>query len=96
MEGVIELNLKQMAAAYIFIFILLAIVKTRGISREREIIVSSIRMTLQLILTGYILVYLISNMHPLYTILVISIMETFAIHNIFKRIKMKLSKSQKE
>lgn len=95
MEGVIELNLKQMAAAYIFIFILLAIVKTRGISREREIIVSSIRMTLQLILTGYILVYLINNMHPLYTILVISIMEIFAIHNIFKRIKMKLSKSQK-
>ncbi|PKM50425.1 MAG: iron export ABC transporter permease subunit FetB [Firmicutes bacterium HGW-Firmicutes-7] len=96
MEGVIELNIWQMAAAYIFIVILLVIVKARGISREKEIIISSIRMTIQLVLTGYILVYLFNNMHPLYTILAISIMEIFAIYNIYKRSKTKLSKSLKK
>ncbi|MBS3995630.1 MAG: iron export ABC transporter permease subunit FetB [Alkaliphilus sp.] len=96
MEGVIDLNLWQMAAAYVFIIILLVIVKLRGISREREILISTIRMTLQLILTGYILVYLFDNMHLVYTIIVIALMEVFAIYNICERSKVKLSKSLKK
>ncbi|KAB3529293.1 iron export ABC transporter permease subunit FetB [Alkaliphilus pronyensis] len=95
MEGVIDLQLWQLAASYVFIVILLFIVKARGISREKEIIVSSIRMTLQLILTGYLLVYLFNNSNPLYTLLVIAIMEVFAIYNIIKRSKFKLSKGLK-
>lgn len=95
MNGVIDLNIWQMAASYIFIVILLIIVRFRGISREKEIILSSVRMTLQLILTGYILVYLFENANPFYTVLVIIIMETFAIFNIFKRSKITLPKKLK-
>ncbi|WP_352420498.1 iron export ABC transporter permease subunit FetB [Proteiniborus sp.] len=95
MDGVIDLKLWQMVSAYIFVVILLFIVKARGISREKEILISSIRMTIQLILTGYILIYLFNNSNPLYTIIVIAIMEIFAIYNIFKRSKTKLSKSLK-
>lgn len=96
MDGVMDLQLWQMAASYIFILILLFIVRARGISREKEILISTIRMTIQLILTGYILVYLFNNINPLYTILVIVVMEIFAIHNIFKRARSKLSKSLKK
>ncbi|MFP4697216.1 MAG: ABC transporter permease [Eubacteriales bacterium] len=95
-EEVLNLQLWQMAASYIFIVILLFIVKARGISREKEIIISTIRMTLQLILTGCILVYLFDNIKPFYTIIVIIFMEAFAIYNIFKRTKTKLSKSLKK
>jgi len=95
MDGVIDLQLGQIAAAYIFIVILLFIVRVRGISREKEILISSIRMTVQLILTGYILIYLFNNINPLYTIMVIASMEGFAIYNIFKRTKTKLSKPLK-
>jgi len=96
MDGVIELQLWQMAAAYIFVVILLLIVRTRGISREKEILVSSIRMTVQLVLVGYILVYLFNHIHPINTIIVIVVMEGFAIHNIYKRTKTKLSKALKK
>ncbi|AKL96568.1 hypothetical membrane protein UPF0014 [Clostridium aceticum] len=96
MDGVIELQLWQMAAAYIFVVILLFIVRMRGISREKEILISSIRMTVQLILVGYILVYLFNNINPLNTIIVIVVMEVFAIHNIYKRTKGKLSKPLKK
>jgi putative ABC transport system permease protein len=95
MEGVINLQLWQMAAAYIFVVILLLIVRARGISREKEILISTIRMTLQLILTGYIMVYLFNNINPIYTIIVIIAMEIFSIHNVFKRAKTKLSKPLK-
>lgn len=93
MDGVIDLQLWQMAAAYIFVVILLIIVRAKGISREKEILISSVRMTLQLILTGYILVYLFNHPHPLYTLIIIVAMELFAIYNIFKRSKERLSKS---
>ncbi|SNR94931.1 Uncharacterised protein family (UPF0014) [Anaerovirgula multivorans] len=64
MEGIIHLQLWQMIAAYIFIVILLFIVKIKGISRERDILISTTRMTIQLILTGYILVYIFDHSHP--------------------------------
>jgi len=96
MDGVINLQLWQMVSAYIFVVILLVIVRAMGISREKEILISSIRMTVQLILVGYILVYLFDNINPLNTIIVIVVMEVFAIHNIIKRTKAKLSKSLKK
>jgi putative ABC transport system permease protein len=96
MQGIIDLNIWQMIAAYLFIVILLLIVKSRGISREKEILISTIRMTVQLIFTGYVLVYLFNNIHPLLTVFVICIMEVFAINNIYKRVKTPLSKDLKK
>lgn len=95
MADLIDLNIGQMISAYIFIVILLAIVKARGIEREKEILISTLRMTIQLILVGYILIYLFENINVLYTILAIIIMELFAINNIYERTKTKLSKSLK-
>ena len=95
MEGIIELQIWQMAAAYFFLIILLIIVRIRGISREKEIIIAAFRMTLQLVMVGYLLVYLFEHVNPINTIIVIIIMETFAIYNIFKRTKEKISDSLK-
>jgi putative ABC transport system permease protein len=91
MNHVIDLQLWQMIAAYIFVLIVLIIVKIKGIPREKEIFISSIRMTIQLILTGYLLVYLFQNPSPLYTILILIAMEVFSVFNIIKRTKNKLS-----
>lgn len=91
MKGAIELQIWQMSAAYIFVIIIMIIVKIKKIPREKEIIISSIRMTLQLILTGYILVYLFEFPSPVYTILVLVVMEFFSVYTIIKRAKVKLS-----
>lgn len=96
MDKVIDLQIWQVASAYIFILVLLLIVKLKGIPREKEIIISSIRMTLQLILTGYILLYLFDNINPFITVFVIGIMEIFAIFNIFKRVNVNLSQKLKK
>lgn len=88
---VIELQIWQLAAAYIFVLLLMVIVRIKGIHREKEIVISSIRMTLQLILTGYILVYLFENPHPVLVLLTIAVMLVFAVSNIMKRVKTPLS-----
>ena len=87
MAKIIDISLLQLISAYIFVIILLFIVKIKGISREKEILIANIRMTLQLSLIGYILVYIFENPSPFLTLLIIVIMETFAIFNIFKRVK---------
>ncbi len=96
MDQIIELQFWQMAAAYLFILILMAIVRGKGIPREKEIVIATARMTLQLILTGYVLVWLFENRHPLLTILAVAVMLAFAIANITKRVKTQLSPALKK
>lgn len=96
MNGVVDIQIWQMVAAYVFVLILLIIVRIKGIRRETEILISTFRMTIQLILTGYVLVYLFEKPNPIYTILIIIVMEIFAINNIIKRIKQKISASLKK
>lgn len=95
MDKVIQIEIWRMAAAYVFILILLLIVKAKGIPREKEILISSARMTVQLILTGYILTFVFKNSNPYITILIICVMEAFAIHSIITRSKLKLSSKLK-
>lgn len=96
MNNVIQLSLLQMISAYLFIVVLLFIVKAKNISREREILIASIRMTLQLMIAGVILVYLMKNPSPWLTLLVLLGMELFSIFNILKRIKDPMSNALKK
>ncbi|MDD2251567.1 MAG: iron export ABC transporter permease subunit FetB [Dehalococcoidales bacterium] len=87
MEGIIELTLWQVAAAYLFVVIVLLIVKSRGIKKEGEIVLSSVRMTLQLILAGYVLVYVLDNPNPFITVAIVILMEAFAIYTVMAKFK---------
>ena len=91
MNGIIEIGTLQLLGAYVFLLVLLYIVKRQGIGREKEIVIASLRMTLQLILMGYVLVYLFAVNHYLLSIGVLLLMEIFAIRNIYSRVKVKIS-----
>ena len=91
MQGSIDLSFWQLTAAYIFILLLILMVRIKGIPREKEILISSLRMTIQLVLIGYILAFVFEQSHPIYTLLITGIMLIFAIHNIFTRTKSPLS-----
>nr|WP_282580186.1 iron export ABC transporter permease subunit FetB [Natroniella sulfidigena] len=81
----------QLVAAYIFVLILLVIVRIRKIDREQEIILATVRMTIQLVLVGYVLTYIFEQDNYLFTILVILVMEIFAVNNIYQRVKQRIS-----
>ena len=91
MNGIINLTIKQVMLAYVFVLVVLTIIRLRGIGREREILLASVRMTLQLILTGYVLAYVFANPSPWITAGIIILMESFAIYTIFQRFAGKLS-----
>jgi len=95
MNGIIEIGTFRLILAYIFIAILLFIIKIKGIKREKDVLIGSVRMTIQLILTGYILSYIFDNPNPFVTIIYLLIMLAFAVHNTFKRVKVKLKNNLK-
>lgn len=87
----IDLPVFQLILAYIFVVLLIFILRLRGIPREKEVLIASIRMTIQLILVGYLLAYIFDHSRPVYTVVIIAVMELFAVFNIFKRVKAELS-----
>ncbi|HET7578790.1 MAG TPA: iron export ABC transporter permease subunit FetB [Bacillales bacterium] len=90
-DHILHLEIWQLASAYVFVLLLLVLVKWRKIPREKEILISSIRMTIQLVIVGFILTYIFAHPNVWVSMLVVALMETFAIYNIYRRVKLDLS-----
>ncbi|MFP4177804.1 MAG: ABC transporter permease [Acholeplasmataceae bacterium] len=87
----IELEIIRVIIAYVFVLGLFFALRMRGIGRERLLIIAMIRMTVQLILIGYLLIYIFDHPHPLWTLFVILLMILFAIHTVLKKFPGQLS-----
>lgn len=90
-NSIMDLSILQLSAAYVFILLLLLIFRARGIRREKQILIASVRMTLQLTIMGYVLMFVFDNPSWWLTGIMIAIMIAFAIYNVIKRVKEKVS-----
>ncbi|MEW6661930.1 MAG: ABC transporter permease [Bacillota bacterium] len=90
MNDLIEIGFWRLSAAYFFVIVLLLILRRFEIGKEKEVLLSTIRMTIQLVLVGYLLEYLFGHQNLLITLLLLVIMLGFAINNVFSRIKKRL------
>ncbi|MFW5972262.1 MAG: ABC transporter permease [Bacillota bacterium] len=86
MNNIIDISLVQLIVAYIFVLILLIIVKREHIGHEWEIVLANFRMTIQLILVGYVLTYIFANPNIWFSLLILLLMQGFAIQNIYSRV----------
>lgn len=94
--GVIDIPLIQLIIAYFFVLVLIIIVRKQKIDKEKQIILAATRMTLQLVIVGFLLEYIFEMPHPGITLLILIIMEGFAIQNIFSRVSTELSFNMKK
>ncbi len=92
MEEMIQIGPWRLLAAYAFVILLLILARIQGIGKEREIIFSTLRMTLQLVIMGYVLVYIFDTSAFYITLAIFAVMVFFAIRNIFARVKAPISK----
>lgn len=86
-DSVMDLSLLNLGFAYIFVLLILLIFKSRGIARERQIVTATIRMSIQLTIMGYVLMYVFEHPSWYLTLLVLGVMVSFAIYNAKKRVK---------
>ncbi|WP_291635224.1 iron export ABC transporter permease subunit FetB [Clostridium sp.] len=84
MQGAVTLGLFQFSLIYLLLIIVLIIMKKSKINQTRLLLVASIRMTVQLVLVGYILQYVFSNPNPLFTVFFLILMITFSVNRVLK------------
>lgn len=96
MEGIINISLLHLLSAYIFVIILTILFRKRQISGEKDLFVAVFRMTIQLALVGYILEYIFGSRSLWLTLLALTIMETFAVRNVYNRVKIGMSSAYRK
>lgn len=87
MNDIIALNIGQFALIYLLLILVLIIMKKCKINQTKLLMVSSIRMTVQLVLAGFILTYILQNPHPAFTLFYILLITFFAIYTVLSRNK---------
>ena len=87
MEGAIQLNIVQFSLVYLLLIIVVAIMKKSNIKKTKLLIVSSIRMSVQLTLAGLILTYILNNPDPVFTLAYLLVMLVFSIYYVLSKNK---------
>ena len=87
MNEIHEINLINFGAAYLLLLLVFAIMKKCKVNQSKLLLVASIRMTLQLVLAGLVLTFIIQNPHPAFTVLFLCAMTGFAMYTILSRNK---------
>ncbi|MBX4267825.1 ABC transporter permease [Clostridium estertheticum] len=82
MEGIVKLSISHFLLIYLLLIIVLLIMKKSKVTQTKLLLVASLRMTIQLIIVGYILQYVFSNPKPLFTVIFLIIMIIFSIHRV--------------
>ena len=83
-----EIELLRLGAGYGVILLVLAVAARWKTGRTAEILIATARMTVQLVAVGYLLELVFQRPHPAVTVLLVGVMEVFAVRNIFARVKL--------
>lgn len=94
-NGVINLSGKQLALTYILVGVVLLLTTMNGLDRKKDIIVSIVRMTVQLFIAGSVLVFIFDTDNFIFPIGMFLVMEFFAIFNVIRSSEEELSSSLK-
>lgn len=87
MNDVIQLNIFQFSIIYILLFLVLLVLKKSKINQTKLLIVASIRMTIQLMLAGFVLTYIFKNPSPVFVVIYILAMMAMSVHMVLSRNK---------
>lgn len=85
MNGIVTLSIFQFSLIYLLLLIVLGVMKKAKINQDKLLIMASFRMTIQLVLAGFILTYIFENPHPLFTFTYVGIMIVFSIKRVLSK-----------
>lgn len=85
MGSIIELQIWQFLCVYLLLLVVIGIMKKCKIDKSKLLLTASIKMTVQLVLAGYILTYVFKNPHLILTFIYLAAMIVFTIYQVLKR-----------
>ncbi len=87
MPEMIAIETWRLAASYLFLVLLMIMSLLLKLGHGKEFLVATVRMTLQLVLAGYLLELVFRQQHLLVTLAIMLFMQTFALFTIYGRLK---------
>lgn len=85
MNGVADITIPHFLLIYLLLIIVLAVMKRCQISQTKLLFVASLRMTVQLIIAGFVLMFIFEKPNPLFTSIYIIAMIAFATHRVISK-----------
>ncbi len=85
MKGIIQLEIWQFLLIYLLLVVVLVVMRVCRVDKTRQLVVASIKMTVQLILAGLILTYIFEHPHPLFVVAYLGAMTGFTIHRVLSK-----------
>jgi putative ABC transport system permease protein len=84
MKGAVSLSFFQFSLIYLLLIIVLLMMKKSKVNQTKLLLVASLRMSVQLVIVGYVLQYIFSNPKPIFTVIFLVLMIAFSIHRVIK------------
>ena len=85
MTGAAAIGIQRFLVIYLLLLVVLALMKRSKISQTKLLLTASLRMTVQLVIAGFLLTYIFENPHPLFTAGYLFAMMGFAIHRVLSK-----------
>lgn len=87
MKEVIKLTIWQFLLVYLLLVIVLIIMKKCRIDKTKQLVVANVKMTVQLVIAGFLLTYIFENPNPIFTITYLVVMIAFTIYRVLSKNK---------
>ena len=81
----VSMNLLNFSLVYLLLLVVLYVMKKNHIQQSKLLLIASIRMTVQLIIAGWVLTYIFGHPSPIFTILYVVAMVAFAVHRVLSK-----------
>lgn len=86
-KGIIDLSYLDLAVVYALVLLVIGLARLRGIGQERDMLIASLRMVVQLLALGYVLHLVFALSSPAPVLLILLIMAAFSVQAVAARVK---------
>lgn len=86
-KGIIDLSYLDLAVVYGLVLLVIGLARLRGIGQERDMLIASLRMVVQLLALGYVLHLVFALRSPAPVLLIMLIMAVFSVQAVAARVR---------
>lgn len=86
-KGIIDLSYLDLAVVYGLVLLVIGLARLRGIGQERDMLIASLRMVVQLLALGYVLHLVFALSSPAPVLLIMLIMAVFSVQAVASRVR---------
>lgn len=86
-KGIIDLSYLDLAVVYGLVLLVIGLARLRGVGQERDMLIASLRMVVQLLALGYVLHLVFAIRSPAPVLLILVIMAVFSVQAVAARVK---------